>query len=105
MQAAAFVTDKLSTLKLAYAHNINPTTTVGAEVARKVSGGDTTFTLAYAKKLAGGSLAKAKLESSGLLSLLYETKLSGGEKLAGSLQLNATNFATAPKYGFALDLA
>ena len=34
----------------------------------------------------------------------YETKLSGGEKLVGSMQLNTTDLAKAPKYGFALDL-
>lgn len=104
MQVAAFVTDKMSTLKLSYAHNLTPTSTVGAEVTRKLSSSDTAFALAYAKKLQTGCLTKAKIDNSGLLSLLYETKLNGGEKIAGCLQLSATDFTKPPKYGFALDL-
>jgi voltage-dependent anion channel protein 2 len=105
VQVAAFLTDKLSTLKLSYAHNLTSASTVGAEVARKLSSTDTTFALAYAKKLTSGCLTKAKIDNSGLLSLLYETKLAGGEKVAGSFQLQTTDFTKPVKYGFSLDLA
>lgn len=104
-QVAAYVTDMGANAKLAYAHNINASTTVGAEVARALSGtGATAFTLAYAKKLDSGAFAKIKLDNSGVLSTLYETKLASGEKVAGSLQLKATDLSQPVKYGFALDL-
>ncbi|GLC34902.1 Voltage-dependent anion-selective channel protein 2 [Pleodorina starrii] len=104
-QASASLVDQLSTLKLAYAHSLSPAATVGAELTRKVDGAATGFALAYARSLAGGAVAKVKLESSGTLSALYSTKLVGGEKVTGSLQLQATDLSKGPKYGFALDLA
>lgn len=60
-QVAALVADKLETLKLSYAHNLTPSTTVGAEVTRKLSTSDTTFALAYARKLNNGALTKIKV--------------------------------------------
>ena len=143
-QVAAFLVDKAATAKLAYSHTINSSTTVGAEIVRKVASGDTTFTLGYAKKLSSGALAKIKVrgraqalhraimgtrlhargweatgsslkdspmpfpmqvDNSGTVSTLYETKLASGEKVAGSLQLQATDLAKPVKYGFSLDLA
>jgi len=105
-QISAFLlTDKASTAKLSYTHTVNSSTTVGAEVARKVASGETTFTLGYAKKLASGALAKIKVDNSGAVSTLYETKLAGGEKIAGALQLQATDLAKPVKYGFSLDLS
>ncbi|KAG2495976.1 hypothetical protein HYH03_005905 [Edaphochlamys debaryana] len=104
-QVAALLADQAKTVKLSYSHNLTPASTVGAEVVRKLATSDTTFALAYARKLSTGALAKFKLENSGLLSALYETKLASGEKVTGSLQLQATNLSAAPKYGFAVDLA
>lgn len=104
-QVAALLTDKLNTLKVSYSHTIAPGTTVGAEVARKLATSDTTFALAYGKKLSNGAITKVKVDGSGLLSALYETKLSSGEKFGGSVQLQATDLSKPLKYGFALDLA
>ncbi|PNW88088.1 hypothetical protein CHLRE_01g013700v5 [Chlamydomonas reinhardtii] len=104
-QASATLADKLSVLKLVYSHNVSAKATVGAELSRSLAGGATTFALAYARILAGGALTKLKLESSGALTALYQTKLQGGEKVTGSVQVQATNLTLGPKYGFALDLA
>mmetsp|Transcript_38711 Transcript_38711/g.86097 ORF Transcript_38711/g.86097 Transcript_38711/m.86097 type:complete len:277 (+) Transcript_38711:122-952(+) len=103
-QVAAFLTDKASTAKLVYAHNVTKSQVVGAEVVRKLSGGDTTFTLGYSKKLESGALTKVKIDNAGVLAALYETKLSTGEKVAGALQLQATDLSKPVKYGFSLDL-
>ncbi|PNH06790.1 Mitochondrial outer membrane protein porin 6 [Tetrabaena socialis] len=104
-QFAALLSDQLKTLKLSYMHSLTSTSTVGAEVSRKLASGDTAFTLAYARKLTNGALTKFKLDGSGLLSALYETKLATGEKVTGSLQLQATELSKPAKYGFAVDLA
>lgn len=85
---------------------MSASTKVGAEVVRKLdSTGATTINLGYSKLLASGSLAKLKLDNTGVLSALYETKLTTGEKVAGSLQLQATDLSKPVKYGFAVDLA
>lgn len=103
-QVAATLSDKGQTLKLAYAHNITPTQTVGAELVRKLASGDTAFALGYARKLNTGAATKFRLDNTGALSIGYETRLSGGEKVVGALQLNTTDLGKPPRYGFALDL-
>lgn len=103
-QAAALLTDKASAVKLMYAHNVTPKVSVGAEIAKKLAGGDTVFAVGYSRRLSTGALAKVKVENSGLVSALYETKLATGEKVTGSLQLLATDTTKPVKYGFALDL-
>ncbi|GIL99865.1 hypothetical protein Vretimale_4917 [Volvox reticuliferus] len=107
-QATATLADQLSTLKLAYAQVLSPAAIAGAELSRTLGGADagaSSFALAYARNLAGGAVAKVKLDSAGTLSALYSRKLSTGEKFTGSLQLQAADLSKAPKYGFALDLA
>ncbi len=47
----------------------------------------------------------SQLDGSGLLSALYETRLASGEKVTGSLQLQATDLSKPIKYGFAAELA
>ncbi|KAG2489348.1 hypothetical protein HYH03_012178 [Edaphochlamys debaryana] len=107
-QATASVADQGQTLKLSYVHTLSPAATVGAELSRKIAGADTgstSFALAYGRALVNGATAKVRLDSTGALQALYMTKLAGGEKLTGSLQLQATDLAKGGlKYGFALEL-
>lgn len=49
--------------------------------------------------------ALAQVDNKGLMSCLYEAKLTSGEKVAGSLQLQATDLSQPVKYGFAVDLS
>jgi voltage-dependent anion channel protein 2 len=77
---------------------------VGAEAVRKISSGDTTISLGYSKVLPSGALGKFKIDNTGVLAALYETKLTSGEKVAGAIQLQATDLSKPVKYGFALDL-
>ena len=44
----------------------------GAEVTRSLESDETVFALGYGKRLASGALAKVRLESTGVTSLLYE---------------------------------
>ncbi len=92
-----------SELRLTLARACSPQ--VGAEVTRKLASGDTSINLGYSKSLASGALAKFKIDNTGLLTALYETKLASGEKVAGAFQVQATNLSAPLKYGFALDLA
>ncbi len=56
----------------------------------------------YAKRLDSGALAKARLDNTGIASLLYETELKPLTKLALSSQFDATDLSKAPKFGLAL---
>lgn len=56
------------------------------------------------KRLDTGALTKFRLDSTGMLSALYETELKPQHKIAVSGQFDATDLGKAPKVGFALDI-
>lgn len=58
----------------------------------------------YQKRLENGVLAKARLDNTGIINLLYELEPQKNHKLALSAQLDATNLNKAPKLGAALDI-
>eukprot|EP00884_Botryococcus_braunii_P018082 jgi/Botrbrau1/4958/Bobra.0122s0033.1 len=103
-QGAVILTDKGQTLKVAYAHNIDAFTTAGGEVVKKSVPDKTTFTVGFSKVLEGGALAKVRLDSEGVTSLLYEQALSPHSTLALSSQFDATDLSKTPKFGVALNL-
>lgn len=96
---SAIVDDKYK-LSLLVAHAPAVDTSLGAEVTKPLQGdGPAAFAVGAAKRLPGGALAKAKLQSSGLLSLLYEQKLAPNTVVALSAQVDSLNLDKAPKYG------
>jgi voltage-dependent anion channel protein 2 len=109
-QAAAFYLEKADEKKskavqLSYVHHLSATQSVGGEVTKSLSSEETpTFTLGYSRRLENNALAKVKLTSGGIMSLLYETKMMGGEKLSGSFMCDVTDLSKPVKYGFSLDL-
>ena len=62
-------------LKAAYAHNIDAYQSVGAEVSKaaREDAADVHVMLGYSKRLTDGALVKARIQNSGLLTLLYES--------------------------------
>lgn len=71
---SVFLMDKLDTVKVSYSHKILNTNsaTVGAEVVRKLSKSETTFTIGALTKLEEGATAKAKIDNHGVCSMLYQ---------------------------------
>ena len=61
-------------LKAAYAHNIDAYQSVGAEVSKaaREEAADVHVMLGYSKRLTDGALLKAKIQNSGMVTLLYE---------------------------------
>lgn len=104
-QLAVSLLDQLGSVKVGYVHNVSSTTKVGAEVLRALASGNTTVNLGYARTFASGALGKAKIDNTGLLTTVYETRLASGEKVAASFQVQATDLSKPVKYGFAIDLA
>lgn len=99
--------DKLETIKLVAAHNVSKDKALAAEIVRPVAaGGDITFNLGISRRLENGALLKTKLDHKGILSALYEQRLSTGERFVLSTQLDTLNVGgKAPRVGVALDLA
>lgn len=103
-QGAVILTDKGQTLKVVYAHNLDAFTAAGAEVVKKSLSDKTTFTLGFSKILEGGALAKVRLDSDGVTSLLYEQALSPLSRISLASQFDATDLSKTPKFGIALNL-
>jgi len=104
-QIAASVLDKLSTAKVAVYHSFAPGKAWGAEIVRQLSGSDTSLAVGYSQKLANGNLVKAKVDNTGVASLLYATSLSSGEKVEASFQLDATDLTKPVKTGVSINLS
>ena len=104
-QLAALLTDKGENVKLLVAHKVSTTRSVGAEVAKSLSGATTSFAVGTEQRLASGALLKFKIDSLGIASGLYEQRLATGEKVALSGQIDTLNLSKPPKMGFAVDLA
>ncbi|KAL3141971.1 hypothetical protein ABBQ32_004617 [Trebouxia sp. C0010 RCD-2024] len=105
-QAHIMLTDAGNMLKAAYAHNIDAYQSVGAEVSKaaREEAADVHVMLGYSKRLTDGALLKAKVQNSGLVTLLYESELRPKTKIGVSGQFDATNANSKPKFGFAFDL-
>jgi voltage-dependent anion channel protein 2 len=103
-QLAAFVNNG-NNVKLLLAHKVSSTRSIGAEIAKNVSGSTTSFAVATEQRLASGGLLKFKIDNAGIASGLYEQKLTTGEKYSLSGQIDTLNLSKPPKMGFAVDLA
>ncbi|KAL6774462.1 VDAC1 [Auxenochlorella protothecoides x Auxenochlorella symbiontica] len=102
-QLTALLTDT-NALSVLLAHRVAADTTIGAEVSRDLGSSATSFAIGSSRRLAGGALTKAKLENSGILSLLYEQELQPKTKVALSTQLNALDLNAPPKFGVGFDV-
>lgn len=100
-----YVLQKGKELKMSYAHKLNEQAICGAEVIKPLNrNGDMTVSLGYSTRLASGALAKAKVNSMGICSMLWEGKVEGGAKLALSGQFDANNLKADPRLGCSLDI-
>lgn len=103
-QASLMLIDRGETVKASFTHNVDSTMTVGGEVMHSLTKQTTGFTLGYAKKLDSGALFKARLDNTGLTSVLYEQELKPKTLVALSSQFDATDLNKAPKFGVAFGL-
>lgn len=72
---AVFLLDKGDTVKASYNHKMGGGASVGAEVLRKLSKSETTFTVGGMARLDGGATAKWKVDNHGTFSTLYQLEV------------------------------
>lgn len=72
---ALFLLDKGDTVKASYNHKMGGGASVGAEVLRKLSKSETTFTVGGMAKLDGGATGKVKVDNHGICSMLYQQEI------------------------------
>merc|ERR1711934_383084 len=102
-KCALLVADKGDTLKASYVHSVSASTTVGGEVVRKFAKATTTFTLGAAHKLENGASTKAKIDNTGIASILYEQEFAPKSKTAVTLQFDTMNLNKSARVGVAFD--
>lgn len=103
-QFALILQDKLETIKLMAQHNVSKSLALAAELSRPVAGGDVSFALGATRKLDNGAVLKTKVDNTGVLSALLAQKLSTGEKIVLSGQLDTNNPSKPPKVGVSIEM-
>lgn len=102
-KCALLVADKGDTLKASYVHSVSASTTVGGEVVRKFAKDTTNFTVGAAHKLENGASTKAKIDNTGIASILYEQEFAPKSKTAVTLQFDTMNLNKSARVGVAFD--
>lgn len=102
-QAAVFLNDK-NVVTGRYAHSVTSTATLGTEVTHDLTSKNTTFSAGLSKSLDRGTVFKARLDNTGLVSVLYEQEVRAKTKMGLSAQFDALALDKPPKLGFAYDL-
>merc|ERR1711970_1130772 len=87
-KCALIVADKGDTVKASYVHTVSDFTT---------------FTLGAAHKLENGASTKAKIDNTGIASILYEQEFAPKSKTAVTLQFDTMNLNKSARVGVAFD--
>eukprot|EP00891_Asterochloris_glomerata_P009541 jgi/Astpho2/9541/Aster-03826 len=103
-QLGGILTDRGNTLKLHYAHNLDAARTAGAEVTRPINGGDTKAVVGYSHRLQDGAVSKLRIDTGGLLTILYEQEVRPKIRMGVTGQVDVRKPDTRPKLGFAFDV-
>ena len=92
-------------IKAALLYKLNPQTSAGAEVRKQFrADGATVFTAGIGHRLENGSFFKTKLDSSGLLSCLWQQDLDKTTNLALSGEADIKNLEKSAKVGVSFEI-
>lgn len=100
----AFLSNKGQSMNMTYTHRLSEKSMFGAEVTKPLNNnGEMTATIGYARWLDNGCMAKAKVNSLGICSLLWESRFEDG-KVTLSGQFDANSLDKAPRVGCSVEL-
>jgi len=99
---AVGLADKLDTATISAVHYANKDWTVAGDITRKLSSGANTFSLGASTKTVDGATAKATVDSNGLLSAMYTTKLNKSVTMSACSQMDTKSLSKPVKLGFQL---
>ncbi|CAD7695954.1 unnamed protein product [Ostreobium quekettii] len=103
-EAAMLYNDK-GVLKLLHAQNLDDKSVVGVEIVRPLKDdAPQSFAFGLTRLLSNGALVKAKAESSGVTSVLWEHQIEKGFKVALSGQFDAKDFDKGARVGTAIEI-
>mmetsp|Transcript_8004 Transcript_8004/g.16092 ORF Transcript_8004/g.16092 Transcript_8004/m.16092 type:complete len:275 (+) Transcript_8004:1456-2280(+) len=97
-----WASDKFRKIKASYTHDVSAVTSVAAELNYDTSSEARSMAMGMKHALDSQSTVKARLESSGLLSLAYITDIRPGTKVVLATKMNTKTMDSAPSLGFHL---
>ncbi|CAD7703535.1 unnamed protein product [Ostreobium quekettii] len=101
----AYMLKKGQAVKVTYSYQMSDRAVVGGEVIKPLkNGGDMTASLGYSRRLDSGALAKGKVSSEGICSLLWESMLPGDTKVALSGQFDANSLEKNARVGMSMEI-
>lgn len=101
----AFLANKGQSVKMTYTQRLGEKSMLGAEVTKPLNGnGDAIATVGYVRLLDNGCMAKTKVNSLGICSLLWESKFENG-KVALSGQFDANTLEKGARVGCSVELS
>lgn len=80
---------------------------IGMQVKQPISsynGWETTITCGYMRRISKGSLAKAKIDTHGILAAMWEGSLGKGTKMSLSSQIDLNELSKHPKIGVSIKI-
>lgn len=96
----AFLYNHQGNAKILHSQSLDNASRLGVEIVRPLKGeSPATFCFGYSKTLSNGALVKAKADSAGMTSVLWENQIDKGVKMAVSGQFDVKDFDKGAKIG------
>lgn len=101
----AFLLNNSGTAKILHAQHLDNLSCLGLEIVRpSKEDKPATFCFGYSKSLSNGALIKAKADSTGLTSLLWENQIDKGVKMGVSGQFDIKDLDKGAKVGTSFEI-
>lgn len=97
-------TDKADTIKASYIHSLSSSSSVGAEIAHKISKNDITFTAGASYKLDDYTTSKFRLNNRGSIAAVLQHEFRPKSTFTISGEVDSKALEKSAKVGFALSL-
>ncbi|CAN7140134.1 hypothetical protein IGI04_040789 [Brassica rapa subsp. trilocularis] len=102
--AALMLEDKGESLRGTYAHTVNPTTSVGAELIRHFSSHDNSFIIGSSYSLDPFTTVKARLSNNGKAGMVVQSEWRPKSLITLSAEYDSKAVTSSPRLGLALAL-
>ncbi|ESQ42653.1 hypothetical protein EUTSA_v10014362mg [Eutrema salsugineum] len=102
--AALILEDKGESLRATYVHTVNPTISVGAELIRRFSNDNNSFTIGSSHSVDRFTTVKTRLSTSGKAGMVAQREWRPKSLITFSAEYDSKAVASSPRFGLALVL-
>lgn len=102
--AALVLEDKGESLRATYVHTVNPTTSVGAEMIRRFSDDNNSFSIGSSHSVDPLTTVKARFSNSGKAGMVVQREWRPKSLITVSAEYESKAVTSSPRFGLALAL-